>query len=307
MEYDREHKGNLQEPPICNQRLKVVLNQFQTVLWDWDFEGECIYVMDNSTQEADGNCNANDFLAALAAHAEDTVEFAQWLKLVRWGANPTTITLRMLKYGTAEWTEFASTPVVENGAVVRAIVVARNVTAEHEETEKLRREALSDALSGLYNKQSCSRIARDFLNESCCAQTHALFVIDLDDFKAINDTYGHLVGDKVIEKTGCALQGLFRGTDIVGRVGGDEFMVLMCDCTESTARKKAAEICKMFNPVELLCKNNALSPVSVGIAMWPRAGIVFEDLYAQADAAMYLSKAKGKSSYTIVNEPSKSE
>ena len=122
-------------------------------------------------------------------------------------------------------------------------------------------------------------------------------MLDVDNFKQINDTYGHLVGDEVLHHIGEELKRCFRKYDVVGRVGGDEFLVFMKGIPGlEIAKKGAAKILKIFVENE-----NALRSVSasIGVALYPRDGQNFKNLYQKADEALYRAKQTGKNRYFL--------
>ena len=94
--------------------------------------------------------------------------------------------------------------------------------------EELQRRASRDALSGLLNRATMEQSIRERLRELDPEESCALFIVDLDNFKQINDTLGHRAGDEAIRQVGKILSGIFRASDIVGRLGGDEFAVFLC-------------------------------------------------------------------------------
>ena len=93
--------------------------------------------------------------------------------------------------------------------------------------EELQQRASQDALSGLLNRAAMEHCIKKRLEEMTAEDTCALFIVDLDDFKQVNDTLGHQAGDQAIRRSAQILSGLFRASDIVGRLGGDEFAVFL--------------------------------------------------------------------------------
>ena len=101
-----------------------------------------------------------------------------------------------------------------------------NINDQKLETSRLKRQASTDSLTGTYNRKAAVELISDYLLSEPMPQG-ALFFMDIDDFKSFNDDYGHQYGDKILQKIGEKLRGAFRGTDIVGRIGGDEFIVFL--------------------------------------------------------------------------------
>ena len=109
---------------------------------------------------------------------------------------------------------------------LKAVGVMVNIDDAKRQTEKLTERASRDALTGLYNRAEAFRLVAEHLAQSQ-QQEHTLMMMDIDNFKQINDTKGHLFGDTVLQDIGRMLKKLFRSTDIVGRIGGDEFVTFL--------------------------------------------------------------------------------
>lgn len=107
---------------------------------------------------------------------------------------------------------------------VLIIYIVRKNSADKAE---LLRYTQRDALTGLYNKDTTQRLIQNIVQEE--AGQHAFIILDIDYFKSVNDNFGHIVGDKVLQTFGRFLQSQFREYDVVGRIGGDEFVILMCN------------------------------------------------------------------------------
>ena len=124
-----------------------------------------------------------------------------------------------------------------------------NLKLQHQ-FEELQQRASIDALSGLLNRDTLEQCIKEQLEKMAPEDTCALFIIDLDDFKQVNDTLGHQAGDQAIHQSAQILSSLFRSTDIIGRLGGDEFAVFLWGrITEDLARRKGTEICKTLQLV----------------------------------------------------------
>ena len=133
-----------------------------------------------------------------------------------------------------------------------------------------------------------------------------LFVLDVDNFKKINDTMGHAFGDEVLRSLAVRLQSMFRATDIVGRTGGDEFMVFLKDIRDITMiEREGKKIEQFFHQFEVGEYVKYSVTASVGAAVFPGDGNTFEDLYKSADNALYVSKRHGKNQLTFYKKPEK--
>ena len=173
-----------------------------------------------------------------------------------------------------------------------------NINDKKLEEDRLRREAQTDMLTGLYNKMTFKQLAEDMLSEG----THALIIVDIDDFKNVNDTYGHLFGNEVILTVASVVRDGFRSSDITGRIGGDEFAVFARDALdENVIRNRCRQITAHL--AEIDSPNGYRISVSMGISFYPRHGKDYPTLFSHADAALYhLKKHRGKGGYAVYGE-----
>lgn len=157
-----------------------------------------------------------------------------------------------------------------------------------------------DYLTKLYTRETCElEIKRSILNYKISSGISALFAIDIDNFKKANDTFGHLMGDKILYETATSIKNAIRKTDISGRVGGDEFLVLLENVPTVESIKKIAE--KLNNSIKKVYTKDGKSitiSASIGIAI-VEEGIKFKELYEKADSALYQVKTNGRDSYIV--------
>jgi len=158
-----------------------------------------------------------------------------------------------------------------------------------------------DKMTMVLNRETTmERIRRILKVES--ERTHVLLMFDLDNFKKLNDTKGHQTGDEFLIAFAGTLRKHFRESDIVGRVGGDEFFALMRNVSEiSETQAKVDEIMTVLQEV---CADHAdvVLSASIGISVYPHDGKNLEELYAKADAALYEAKKAGKNQYRFANK-----
>ncbi len=176
----------------------------------------------------------------------------------------------------------------------------------HEPGNKLWRElqllaerTSRDALSGLLNRDTATSYIKQYLQNMHEDDACALFIIDLDNFKQVNDTLGHQAGDRVINRAARALASCFRATDIVGRLGGDEFFVLLTGASEENmVREKAKKICETLQ-FSIGAAPTIHITASVGVHVATGGNLNFELLYEHADSALYKAKDLGKNRFCI--------
>lgn len=165
--------------------------------------------------------------------------------------------------------------------------------------EQLKERASKDALTGLLNRGTVEKYINEQLKQMKKNDRCAMFIIDLDNFKEVNDTLGHQAGDQVIRRSAKILSGLFRATDIVGRLGGDEFIIFLCGhVTESLVRKKGYVICEQL---QLVVGSSLAITVSasVGIHLTSGPAQSFSSLYRLADLALYKAKKSGRQNFCV--------
>lgn len=184
---------------------------------------------------------------------------------------------------------------------IKAFLCIKNIDAEKKEQLELQRLAERDSLTGLYNKSMTSKLIDEHLSFSQSPIGSAFFMIDVDDFKEINDHLGHVYGDAVLCELADKLVQIFRSNDIVGRIGGDEFIVFLKDgAMIQKVKEKAEEICKAFHIAYKGVDGEEYTiSSSIGISFFPKDGESFKDLYSHADIALYAAKNGGKNTYSI--------
>lgn len=192
------------------------------------------------------------------------------------------------------WCKLDVTPIMEHGEAVKMIGVITDISAVREMTSSLKKQVRLDAFTGLYNKKYAEQAINRILAETA-DRKHALLIMDIDGFKAINDTYGHAAGDDIIQDMADRLKGCFRPSDIVSRFGGDEFLVLARDLPDvEWLRDRLNRLAACGHPV---CAYTN----SVGVALFPQDAETFDALFAKADRALYHAKAR-RSAYAFAGE-----
>jgi diguanylate cyclase (GGDEF)-like protein/PAS domain S-box-containing protein len=188
----------------------------------------------------------------------------------------------------------------EDGAAVAVFGAFTDISELKEQQERVRNLAYYDSVTGLPN--------RVMLREAVMAEIErchkngnkfALFFIDLDNFKFVNDTYGHMTGDRLLLEVTKRLKEIQAGNVMASRLGGDEFIVLMKDILEEQVEIYAKSVQKTLAEPIFINNNMFRITHSSGIALYPDNGLSFDDLLKNADTAMYKSKELGKGTYTF--------
>ena len=167
------------------------------------------------------------------------------------------------------------------------------------ENQNLKERAEKDGLTGLYNAATVKMKVQEFLASSRCKEgTHLFVLMDLDNFKQINDTFGHQYGDQVLKEVADTLRGKFRRDDILGRLGGDEFAALLLNATSFEVMNPVfRELCAALKKTYTKDGKSVTISASFGIAEAPEYGTTFEELYEKSDLMLYKVKEDSKNGY----------
>lgn len=183
-----------------------------------------------------------------------------------------------------------------------AEIALQDLNRYKRENEDLKIIAHVDQLTGLLNKAATKQAIKDILevNPNNC---HALLVIDFDNFKTINDCFGHLEGDRALRAFGSAIKSQFRTSDVVGRIGGDEFSVLISHITNT--QNLIAKVDNLLNSIRLMGEGMdgyRYMTASIGISTYPECGRDYDTLFKNADMALYLAKKLGKDQWRMYSK-----
>lgn len=178
---------------------------------------------------------------------------------------------------------------------IKAFILIKNIDESKRDALTLQEMSEQDSLTGLLNRAAAIRAIHHTLKNS--QGHHILIMLDIDRFKQLNDNYGHQFGDKALHRAASRLKSALRRDDVFGRLGGDEFIILLKDVSYSM---------DLYTRLENLCSliGSALEPEahisgSLGTAAYPEDGTVFEELYEKADIALYHAKKHGRNQYAV--------
>ncbi len=191
-----------------------------------------------------------------------------------------------------------------SGHVAGAVIVFHDVSHAHALTLKMAHLAQHDFLTDLPNRVLLNdRIAQAIRSAKRRGRLLAVLFLDLDNFKHINDSLGHEVGDKLLQSVTLRLNGCVRNSDTVSRQGGDEFVILLTESgTDRDIALAAGKIITALAPPHSVVENELNITTSIGISVYPADGENAETLIKNADTAMYHAKDKGKNNYQFFNK-----
>ncbi|MEN8165045.1 MAG: EAL domain-containing protein, partial [Acidobacteriota bacterium] len=184
----------------------------------------------------------------------------------------------------------------DQGQVLGAVLIVKDVTHIRGLEREMAFQASHDTLTGLLNRREFeSRVGEALTNATFTGRQHALCYLDLDAFKVVNDTCGHSVGDQMLQQLSAVLEATARGTDIIARIGGDEFGLLLTDCTMDEAEERAGAFLQTVRDYRFLWQGRIFEVgVSIGIVPVTKDSPRFNELLGAADAACFVAKERGR-------------
>lgn len=194
------------------------------------------------------------------------------------------------------WLEVKGTTIYDSDRKpYKTIGKAVNISKQMQEIQELKEKSSRDSLTKLYNKMSTHSYIDDYIQSEGGNLVHALLMVDIDNFKAVNDNLGHVFGDAVLSEISLRIKDLFLPTDIIGRIGGDELIIFIKDIEDDGyIEHKAADVCAIFRNTYSGEFTNYKISGSIGFAVYPYDGDTYTDLLKKADIALYSAKSKGK-------------
>lgn len=197
------------------------------------------------------------------------------------------------------WFLGTAVPLNESGG---AVVTHTDITERRLYEQEILRQAHHDPLTGLANRRLFERYARTIVSEARQTGTPvAVLAIDLDDFKQINDSFGHAAGDHVLEETARRLRALCRTGDLAVRLGGDEFVLLLPGVEPGSVEDVAERLMRSFEKPFLVAGRSLRVGASCGWSVFPDRGRTLRELLQHVDQEMYRTKARRKSAFPKAN------
>lgn len=285
-------------------RYHIIMNQTNDIIFEWDAASDR---MEYSSvwQKKFGYEPIQDFaslriLNSSHLYPDDMESVNGLMQNMQNGLSYGELDIRIANaQGRYQWCRIRATAQFNSaGHLCKVIGVLADIDDAKKNEQQLQFQAERDALTQLYNKTSARRKIESHLLQRGKQDGMVLFIIDIDNFKHVNDRYGHLFGDAVLSKVASAISHLFRGEDIIGRIGGDEFIVaLRGGLDNSQVRVVSERLIHCFEEALLDLPVSCHVTCSVGIARAPQDGVEFQTLFQRADTALYVAKAQGKNRY----------
>ena len=295
------------ELKLQKERYQVLKEMTNCGLWEYDIASGTLY----QSRKLDGPYEENNLIIPDyrnkmkmwgLVHLEDAGIFEAYCDSMDHGDPEFKYELRVM----ADKEEYiwilyeGATVCDESGKPIKVIGITRDITKEKQSQEALVQLAQMDSLTGLLNKVTTQQVIDSCFEKDKKRSTemNAIYIMDIDDFKSVNDLYGHLYGDYVIKEVAKTIQECFDKEDVIGRIGGDEFIIMK----KSIINKKEIEVYanQLLEATSALrlSKGNKLT-ISIGVSIYPKDDLTFEALYHKADMALYRAKELGKNTYHL--------
>lgn len=293
------------ETALFKERLTIALKAAKICVFEVDLIQQLYTFFENSEDifgvpgdiilkdvQSYSSLSADEYRLAVSnyfAHPDDEAVIAKAFQSVLSG-QATTYEARMRAGGSDYvWCKINATPIFDHDKPVKMIGVITNISDIKRENDFLKEKASLDLFTGLYNKQAAKMMIEKTLSTQK-DKSHALVFLDINNFKAYNDTYGHYTGDKAIKTLADLIKKTFRSSDILGRFGGDEFIILITDLMPDFS--DTAWLCEKIQPIVRFQSCSHSLATSIGVAIYPQDAVTFEDLLKKADKALYYSKTQ---------------
>lgn len=291
------------------RRYEMILAQTENVLFDWNVVEDRIEISETWNRifrSNDRRRSVREILHSGAVfHPDDRSQLMAALKRMKEGADDESVDARVAAGGGKyHWRRFRCMGIRNAaGELERICGIILNIDAEKRAERMLQTQAQRDALTGLLNKKAARKQAEEYLSRAADATPCALLMIDLDHFKQINDQYGHLFGDAVLSRVAGTIAKMFRDQDVVARVGGDEFMVLMRDiCGRTAVESRCRQLMDALSGLFRHEARDLLLGCSIGIALSSEHGTTYYQLFDKADQALYRIKRNGKNGFAFYGD-----
>lgn len=293
---------------LSNQKYELAIAHINGTIMECDLLRNILYLPENYAQKCCMPTVVENMPEGLIETSIIMPEFVDNIvdlyRSIKEGARAvTTVIKSRFGDGPEEWRRIKVTVIVENNQPIWAIITVEDITEQVDKEQSLKEQAEQDCLTNLYNKVTTEKKIKEILLQDERQEAYALMMLDLDDFKYVNDTFGHMIGDIVLNEVAAQIKVIFDNSAIIGRVGGDEYMIFLPihDLTEDV-EERAETLIQKIRQVKLENIDALNISASIGIAVAPQDGTTFAELYEKADIALYQAKHAGRSCYKFCRE-----
>lgn len=298
-----------EELRLSLERHNIIMDQTNDIIFEWDIIKDELYLSSNWKKQYGYLPITKKLRSQIPRvshlHPDDMPVFEELMAGMAVGVQYKEADFRIADaQGRYRWRRVRATAQFDlDGRPFKSIGVILDIDAQKRASEELEERVSRDALTGLYNKAAALKRVEAYLSDCRQRDISAMMVLDVDDFKLINDTFGHMFGDAVLMEISTAVAGLFRGQDTVARIGGDEFLIFMPNVSrEEVAKQRAMDIIQALQRLTEENPNHINFSCSIGLAFAAGSQMNFQKLFGHADRALYRAKAAGKNQYMCYRE-----
>ena len=295
---------------LSKARLSVALHATQIAIWDWDIKRDRWYasrVYYTSLGYSPERGRGNREVWIERVHPDDRPRVAGIIeKAMQGDLAPYEYEARLRHAdGTYRWMQVRGVAVDHNsrGLATRMLGVRQDITEKKAAEERIRRLAHYDTLTELPNRTWLNELVPSaFTRARSAGETMAVLVVDVDNFKNINDTFGHGIGDELLVEVAKRVGTLVCDQDVVARIGSDTFVMVLSGCEISQATGTAQRLIELLSLPFRTGQLDLMITASIGVASSPAHGVDFDTLLKCADAAMHRAKQQGRNHYVVFSE-----
>ena len=304
-----QSKQAQEELRLTLERHKIIMEQTNDIIFEWDIVKDQVSYSVNWEKKF-GYQPIKDMASQKIPevshiHPEELPNLIQLINDMASGVPYKEIEFRVADInGRYRWCKIrAACQFNDLGKPFKAVGVIMDIDKEKRASQALQDKAQRDELTQLYNRSTAQSEIDSYFEQKTVSELSAFLIIDVDDFKKINDCYGHMFGDTVLQKIAAELRRIFRSEDITARIGGDEFLIFMKNIpNEESATNRAQRIIDSFWQMQQDTGDRCPISGSIGIAFSPRDGEDFEVLFQRSDIALFSAKSQGKNCYMVFDK-----
>ncbi len=280
----------------------IILEQTGEIMFNWDVQCDVITFSEGWKTKFGFIPQTDRFTEVITQsnniHPEDAQELRLQLTAMRNGSSFLDFEIRIaFSQGQWLWCKVRACGIYNAvGKLDHIFGLIIDIDDEKKKHRALQAQAEQDSLTKLLNAHTTRTLAEQYLFSCADHVDCAMLIIDLDDFKRINDQHGHLCGDQMLLSVANVLQNSFRANDIIGRIGGEEFLVLMKDVVDRT---KILERCLHLLEAIPASSSACALTASIGVCIVSGETPQYDELFSRADKALYQAKHEGKNRYAL--------
>ena len=287
-----------------NERYRLLSEMTHTMSFDYDSDSDTVLLyMDRTGRGMEAQVIPRYFetlteTRSKVIHPDSIDDVRQMFEDARAGANEVSVEYRASYYGTGySWYRANLFVTHDDAGAWHLVGLIEDIDNEHD----LRRRAEYDATTGLSNHAATQDLITAALADADVREHSVCVALDIDDFKQVNDRFGHIEGDALLHEVGEVLRSSFRESDVMGRVGGDEFVLLLKNIDLEIALKKLERLRSRLAKPQT-GPSSITSSISVGVYVTGSDDLTYRDVFVKADQALYRAKRSGKNRICVYDE-----